>query len=302
MSVLEKFKEHFSPGFYTRIDSKHPLDIYIGMDEKCNYALEFRGKFKPHSIKSSTAINIQQYQKNDFSGIIFSLKDHEMLGNFCVFCEDVINSTSSTSDEKLGYKLVINRFYLWKKMFQNQKHIMNEFQIMGLIGELLFLKNYMFPKYGCTQSLQAWSGQDLTHKDFSLDTIWYEVKTINIGKASVKISSLEQLQSVNVGELVVYQLERMSEAYNGININQLASDILKTIDSNENKDLFINKLIENGFSFESIYYEYNYDVYEMERFLVNETFPKLTSADVNEAIIKVQYELLLSQIKEYKIN
>ena len=225
-----------------------------------------------------------------------------MLDNFCVFCEDIINSTATTTEATNGYKLVINRFYAWKKMFQTKSKIMDESRIMGLIGELIFLRDYMIPKYGELMALRAWSGQELTHKDFSLDTIWYETKAVSTGKPTVKISSLEQLQSPNDGELVVFQLEKMSPAYAGINLNKLASEILKKLDSDEHKDIFINKLVDSGFSFEAIYNEFVYEVSAAERFLVNSTFPRLVTNDVNEAIVKVQYELLLSFIQEYKIE
>ena len=74
MIVVEKFKEHFAPGHFSRVNTEHPLDIYIGVDEQCHYALEFRGDFMPQGVKSSNSIGIKQYQTKDFSGIMFSLK------------------------------------------------------------------------------------------------------------------------------------------------------------------------------------------------------------------------------------
>lgn len=302
MIILEKFKEHFAPGHFSRVNKDHPLDIYIGVDDQYRYALEFRGRFTPQDVKPSNSIGIKQYRTSKFSGIVFSLNEQEMLDNFCVFCEDIINSTAATADAIYGYKLVINRFYTWKKMFQTRSKAMDESRIMGLIGELLFLQKYMIPTHGASVALRAWSGQELTHKDFSLDTIWYETKTISTGKPTVRISSLEQLQSPNNGELVVFQLEKMSPVYAGVNLNKLASMILKDLDTDEHKDIFINKLVDSGFSFDPIYNEFVYEVSNADRYIVNETFPRLLTNDVNEAIIRVQYELLLSLIQDYKIE
>lgn len=302
MTVSEKFKESFAPGNYSRIDTIHPLDVYIGMDEQFHYALEFRGQFTPQNIKSSNSIGIRQYQTNKFSGIIFSLKDSEMHDNFCVFCEDIINSTAKTSDSVCGYKLIINRYYAWKKMFQSKSKIMDESRIMGLIGELLFLRDFMIPAYGVSQALSAWSGQELTHKDFSLGSRWYEIKTINTGKPSVKISSLEQLQSTENGELVIFQLEKMSPAYDGLNLNKLVGTMLKQIETEEQKDVFLNKLVDSGFTFEAAYNDFVYKLSDSERFLVDASFPRLVTSDVNDAIIKVQYEIQLSSIQKHKIE
>ena len=74
---------------------------------------------------------------------------------------------------------------------------------------------------GLENALKSWSGQELTHKDFSYGDSWYEVKTIHRGIPAVKISSIEQLESSTDGELVVFFLEKMSAAYNGVNLNKL---------------------------------------------------------------------------------
>jgi hypothetical protein len=173
---------------------------------------------------------------------------------------------------------------------------------MGLIGELLFLRDFMIPTYGDDIALQSWSGQDLTHKDFSLKDTWYEVKAISTGKPTVRISSLEQLQSVIEGELAVFQLEKMSPAYEGVTLNKIATGILKTLSSQENKDYFISKLFDSNYSFESGYNDYVYEITLGERFHITDSFPKLTRNDVNEAIVKVQYDILLSEIQGYKID
>lgn len=302
MNIAQRFKEQFSPGHFTLVDIEHPLKIYIGLDEQSHYALEFRGNFIPTRIKSSHSIGIRQYTKDQFSSITFYLSDPDMLDNFCVFCEDIIISTRGVSDCKGGYAVLINRFYSWKRMFQTKRSILNQYEIMGLIGELLFLKDFMFETYGIDMSLQAWSGRELTHKDFSLDSYWYEVKAMSVGKPAVKISSLEQLHSVNTGELAIFSLEQMSPAYDGVSLNKLANAIINTLKSDESKDAFIRTLIDSGFSFNSAYDEFVYDVISLDRYKVDTTFPKLTKSDVNEAISKVQYEILISEIQAYKIE
>ena len=47
---------------------------------------------------------------------------------------------------------------------------------MGLIGELLFLRDEMIPTKGLDAALESWMGPEKTHKDFSYDNDWYEVK------------------------------------------------------------------------------------------------------------------------------
>lgn len=173
---------------------------------------------------------------------------------------------------------------------------------MGLIGELLFLRDYMIPTYGEDIALLSWSGSELTHKDFSLKDCWYEVKAISTGKGSVRISSLEQLQSSIEGELAVFQLEKMSPVYDGITLNKLANGLLNTMSNDFNKDSLLNKLADNNYDFDNAYDEFVYEVTVGERYQVTASFPKLTTHDVSEAICRVQYDILLSEIQGYKID
>lgn len=302
MDIVAAFREQTAPGYFIRIDAEHPLDIYIGIDDNNHYSLEFRGKFTAQNVQACNSIGVHQYSSRDYSGIVFYLKEQEMFDTFCVFCTDIIESTNTTKDEAVGYRILINRYYSWRKMFQGKPTKLKEQDIMGLIGELLFLRDYMIPTYGEDNALLSWSGSELTHKDFSLKDTWYEVKAVSTGKSSVKISSLEQLQSQIEGELVIFHLEKMSPVYQGVTLNRLANGILGTLSNDFNRDSFLNKLADNRFDFDNAYDDYVYEVTLGERYQVSASFPKLTTFDVNEAICKVQYEILLSEIQGYKID
>lgn len=303
---MEKIKERFldieGKNIFSRINPSHIIDLYVGHDEQGRYAIKYRGNFKPESgIKSVAGIAVNQFKNEDFNTLQFSLMYNDNKELFFTFCEDIIETTRSIADNRNAYKTILDRYYSWKKMFSTPKKLLSESEIMGLIGELLFLRDYLFEKYGKGEALSSWSGQELTHKDFSYNDIWYEVKAIHSGKDSVKISSLEQLQSINEGELVVFSLEKMSASYDGIKINTLALEILNSLDLDVRKDLFLSAIMSQGFTFDESYDEYVYEFVSMSRYLVNSDFPKLTRNDVNEAIIKAQYDLSLAILNNHLI-
>ncbi len=95
-----------------------------------------------------------------------------------------------------------------KKLFRPNNGGMNDNEVMGLIGELLFMQDYMIPHYGVDMALDSWMGPEKTHKDYSTESVWYEIKAISAGKDSVKISSLEQLDGDDEGYLAIYCLEK----------------------------------------------------------------------------------------------
>ena len=303
MNHIEKlFLEQYEPGYYQLIDRTHPLSLYIGADADGHYAIEYRGDFNPIKVKSSTAIGVTHYENDKSKSLVFSLLDSSMLSTFCSFCEDLVETTRIAKDNKNGYSLLINRFYGWKKMFHQAKNMLDEKKIMGLIGELLFLEQYMIPQYGKAKALVSWTGSEKTKKDFSLNETWYEVKSITAGKTVVGISSFEQLESDLPGNLIVYQLERMSPEYNGINLNKLIKRILQVLDVDVLKDLFLQKLSDVGYAFDNNYDSYVYEINSESIYEVNRTFPCLRREEKFDAISQVKYDLLLAKIEKYKIK
>jgi len=100
---------------------------------------------------------------------------------------------------------------------------------------------------------------------------------------------------------VVFVLEKMSSGYDGIKINSLALEILNSLEFDISKDIFLSSLMSQGFNFEESYNELVYELVSMSRYLVNSYFPKLTRNDVNEAVVKAQYDLSLAIINNFII-
>ena len=171
---------------------------------------------------------------------------------------------------------------------------------MGLIGELLFLKDFVFPKYGQTNGLNGWSGPEPTHKDFSFGNEWYETKAISSFKNSVIISSLEQLDSEYEGKLIVYKLQKMSPSFDGVSLNKLVSEVLGILSLDTDKDLFANKLQQAGYVFNEHYDDFVYEVSSIDKYIVNEDFPKIKKESIMNGIGSIKYEILLGYIEKFK--
>lgn len=303
MIIAEKFKEFTQSNKFSRVDPHHILELYIGLDEKGRKSIELRQKFLYKKVLNSSSIEVNQYTKSEYNTIRFSLIKDEVSGLFYKFCEDLIEQTRNIEDVSLGYTAIVNRYHQWKQLFTSGNNsLLTEAEIMGLIGEILFLKDYLKNKIGLSQALESWSGQELTHKDYSCKDIWYEIKSVSTGKQDVKISSLEQLDSENNGELVVYYLEKMSEAYNGISLNKLILDTLNLFTLQSEKDLFYSKVALQGYTYNNYYDSYVYEISSMNRYLVSENFPVLTREKVSNEIIKVSYSLDLAQLKKFMIK
>lgn len=301
--IREQFEKFLRPSFFSRVDSDHILELHIGLDEKSRKAIELRASFSPVKVTGTSAIEVNQYHKDDYNTIRFSLTDDEMSGLFYKFCEDIIEQTRELKDVKDGYRAVTTRFFQWKKMFVLSRNaFLTEPEIMGLIGEILFMRNILSKEIGLSAALKSWSGQELTHKDFSCAERWYEVKTINRGHANVRISSLEQLDSEKEGELVVISMEKMSAAYNGVTLNKLVLDTRKMFLSREESDDFMAKVALQGYTYNDYYDDFVFEISDVRRYIVNDEFPKLTIKSVPKAIAKANYDISLSDIQVFLVE
>lgn len=301
--IYKTFKEDFPSRHFIRFGDNRHLSLYIGRDDDARYSFDFRGKYKPVKISSSDVIAVEQYKNEDLLTLRFSLESNDLLEYFCTFCQDLLDSVRVTTDDETAYHTIKARYYSWRQLFRPDNARMTESEIIGLIGELLFLRDYMAPERGIDVALDSWMGPEKTHKDFSDQRDWFEVKTINFGKESVRISSIEQLDSDIDGTLVVYELEKMSPSFEGIRINQLVNSIITLLANASQRETFMAKLQLYGFDFSYENDNLVFALKNMYKYKVDvRDFPRLRRSLLPNAITRVQYELLLTEIEPFKLK
>ena len=300
--IYKTFREDFPSRHFIRFGDNRHISLYIGRDDDARYSFDFRGKYKPVRISSSDVIAVEQYKEGELLTLRFSLENNDLLEYFCTFCQDLLESVRVTNDDETAYHTLRSRYYSWRQLFRPDNARMNESEIMGLIGELLFLRDYMIPERGIDVALDSWMGPEKTHKDFSDQQDWFEIKTISFGKESVRISSIEQLDSNVEGTLVVYELEKMSPSYEGIKLNQLVNSIIALLTNSSQRETFMAKLQLFNFDFSNEYDAIVFALRSRNMYRVDTNFPRLHRIMLPEAILRVQYELLLSEIEPFKLN
>lgn len=299
-SILTKFLDGFKDEYFVRVGQKKH-NFFIGRDENGYYCFEYRGDFSPIKLIGSKPLVVNQYKiDNTTNSLRFSLEYDALIGCFSVFCKDILDSVSCVNEVNLQYKILIARYNAWRKLFKVNRTVLNEIEIMGLIGELLFLKEYAIPNWGVDVALASWTGPEKTHKDFSCGNDWFEIKTIFSGKETVHISSIEQLDSDVVGTLYIYSLEKMSSSFNGVSLNTLTRQILAML-SDTQKDELISKLDIFEFDFNPSYDSYVYTITDKSAYKVANLFPRLKRETIPLQISKVQYDIIITEIIPYKL-
>ena len=290
-----------TPGAFNLLDADHPLEFYIGIDDRGRKCIILRSKFRPDSVKSTSAIDVSIGQvKNNIWSLGFHLIQNSMSGLFYRFIDDIVESSKNLPNSVNDISSVIKRYNSWKKMFYNlKKEILGENEIIGLIGELLFLKNDMLKKYDEQTAVNSWSGCDKTHKDFSVEKDWVEIKSSKSSSLTIKIHSLEQLDSDSDGTLVVYEFEKMSESFDGYSLNNVIRDLFNEV-TPESTDVLLEKLKSVGWEYNDEYDKYVYRIISCTKYLVNDSFPRIKKNMISPSIVKVEYELIKNQLYVFK--
>ena len=95
--IEERFAAFLRPGYFSRVDNQHPLELYIGLDEKGRKAIELRARFTARKVTGTSAIDVNQYKNEKYNTIRFSLCDEEIKGLFFKFCDDLIEQIGRAS-------------------------------------------------------------------------------------------------------------------------------------------------------------------------------------------------------------
>lgn len=290
---------------YQRVESPHPIPWYIGLDSASRYSLFCITENEPEPVGSTKLINVYIGKRKDSTyGITFSLKEKTALDMFAHFCEDMITYTRGVTKKEKAADYVCSRYIVWQKAFsKNRGDLLSFEQIKGLLGELCFLKMKMIPEYGQEKALNSWSGIEMTDQDFTCDDTWFEVKTTVSGSASVKISSVEQLDVDTAGHLAVLRLDKTSTGDAGrITLNSMCQFVVESFSSPLLKERFMARMLSYGYYADKGYDAFAFKYNGMTLYSVKKDFPCVRKSDLPAAAEHVKYELSLAAIDSYKEN
>ena len=295
--IIQKFETEKNTKTYRRINAQHPLDIYLGYNNKGCKSMVVTENSPAVIIRSTKIIETNAVRRTDGKiALEFALLDDMFSNIFYKFCEDTIYSSSAVTKEN-AIKFFVDRWDAWRLMFQNAKNeYLDDMEIMGLLGELLFIEKTMQPRYGMSRTISSWEGPLGGAKDFVIDETWYEIKASLSSTQTVKIASLEQLDSERLGRLVVIKVDKTNgENNNGINLNMQVDKVRNNIKDIKILNDYIQKLTRVGYFCDDYYTTKCFEYRGMKEYIVDENFPRIQRKNIDRKIVKVQYEISLSE-------
>lgn len=290
-----------------KVQVESALGVFYGWSLEGHIRLSFLSKSKPPQLESTKFLRISQGKESpNIYWTCFDLLQNDAKSVFYTFCENMVSAITNINSETAALSALKKRYITWKTMFrQIQISDVPREVIQGLFGELYFLKNYMLSNYSPNESVRAWSGADSKSKDYSINSEWYEIKTIGANSTKVRISSLSQLSSTETGHLVVIRAEAMSEEFDGTDssINKLISSILADIQDELTEEQLFDKIRTVVGDISDKVLNAKYDVKSMNFYLVDNSFPRLQETNIPYSEIEdVTYSLNVNMLEKYKEN
>lgn len=294
----------YKDGGFLQIDTKHPLEWYIGYQSIHQKTLLLVCTTDIGTIESSKSMAVTRRRRETDNRwtLSFELLRNEQEGVFAILCSDIIEQSRLALTEKEALAMVISRYKQWSRLLESQRSgLMDESRRKGLIGELLFLKGRILNSESLFMAIQGWVGADGADQDFVYEDGWYEIKSVGVSAVRVTISSLEQLDCAEQGKLVVMRIDKAASDKEGaFSLNEIVREISNIlISSIDALDLFRLKLSAYGYIDLQEYSMQKYYHSGTQQYKVDSTFPRLKREKVPSQVESLAYELSLPSITEW---
>lgn len=303
-NLKQRFLEMHGIDNFQRVDSTHPIPLYIGLDSAARYSLFCVTESLPTKPPvSSRIISVFVGKRKDGTyGITFSLAEQTYLDHFICFCADMIRSSSSVKIPSKAADFLCSRYIQWQKAFaKNNNGFLSPAEIKGLIGEMCFLQSKLIPQYGAASALASWCGPEMSDRDFECADTWYEVKATVSGSPTVSISSVEQLDTDRTGHLVVIVLDKTSSTDAGaLTLNKMYHSLRNSLSSELLAQKLDTILLSFGYYENEFYDNYCFHYNGQAIYSVDKLFPCMRKKDLPIAVQNVRYDLSLAAIQIYK--
>ncbi len=294
---------------YKRIDAECKPELCLGLNlDGCRcLILELPSA---HSIDFHPVIrkNLTLTIHNK-SVIILELKTSSFNELFNDLVISLYQNIKDLSNFEEYTSLFIKTFHKWNEFFNQQEFDrLSDDSVKGMFGELIVLSRFISDcsSLEINMFLKAWKGPYDKGKDFELDDKDIEVKTKNLTKLSIKISSEYQLEATLGKDLELWVVSIQSDFNKGSTLSDLVFEIQEIIIKKfGDLSIFRKALWQKGLTTDNLS-DYDHLKFIPKSLTSYNTlvhgFPLLNSSNLNVAISKVKYELNLTHIDDYLID
>ncbi|MBE7173144.1 MAG: PD-(D/E)XK motif protein [Williamsia sp.] len=239
--------------------------------------------------------------------LVFAQSLISMNSVFELFISDVCDKIIQLQDRRSLKPSVIKTLLEWQLFFEKGDEELLSIQAQkGLIGELVFLKDYLFQKYSFVDSILYWTGPDGANHDFQIHEMAIELKATS-GKQHKKVNITSERQLDDVGIKHLYLSIFSVNLHLNMPEKTLPSFIQKIYILIQNDPIAIYhfqiKLAKYGYSeTDKEKYKVGFTIKDSKFYEITEGFPRLLQKHLPNGVGDLKYTVVLSACTQYEIT
>ena len=287
-------------------DSRHPLDFRIGRDDRARYLFQLDAEDVGAIEQALPRLSGIDCSLESLSGsksrLVLHLHHAADFRNFALMCTGLMLATEGTSptSSRAGMIKTLEELHRWQEMLRRTREsLLSTSERIGLVGELLFLRDEVAPRVAYPAALRCWNGPGGHEQDFVIGDTIFEVKTqVVTADRKIRISSEDQLDPVQGRIFICNQgiAPAPASAADGRTLKSLAEEVREAAASAGGgaPDLLEIALLQAGYKDRAEYDEECWIRVDRSLYEVTGDFPRIERRDLRSGVEMVKYSIRVS--------
>jgi hypothetical protein len=268
--------------------------------------IETRGESNPRFPQlDGLSVEKQKLRVDDRDGdyIKFNLMDPFYGPEFSVFTDGMLQALADSQEYDGDASSLLSVVLKWVNFFREKPAPYSRQSILGLIGELLTIRDAVDLKHF---SYLNWEGPIGGIQDFIGQSTSVEVKVLSsrTGPVTHQISSLEQLETHPDVSLHLMSIRLHVHQFGSENLHELVGQVrkLSVFEDPNAKRYFDQALKISGYTLDIPVELFRFDILHFRLYPVDSSFPKLdpSMVDKREGVMNIKYEIDLSNMENFR--
>ncbi len=296
-------------------DPTHPLDFRVGRDARGRYVFQLDAVAKSQlllrPLPAPAGIEVLRDKIGDgqlrLSLVLSAISDFDI---FRVLCADLLALTAdlARSDSARGMATVLDRVTQWQDVFARRRAgVLSRNEVIGLAGELLFLRDLLLPRVDPAAAVAAWCGPFGDEQDFVIGDTIFELKTqTTTADRRMQISSEDQLDTATSRIVLCQQgiAPSVEGAPEARSLNQLVAELRAIVAPAGDfvADRLEVALFDSGWDDRPEYDFERWQLVDRTFYEVREGFPRIVRGGLVQGVEEVRYRIRTADCTDFRID
>jgi hypothetical protein len=296
-----------------RVNPAHPLDFFLGRDFSGRYLLSLSAEIEGPALPDPPKLNgidvTIERRPPSSARLVLTLQDRSQFDIFRALCDHLMNATRNElpGANERGLRLVLQRLRDWHDMLRRRRDdLLSQQEIIGMVGELLFLRDQVLPRLPPVQSILSWRGAHRDEQDFAFGDWQIEVKTqLSTSDQRLLITSEAQLDASSGRLILCHQCIATATVgrAGAFTLNSLVAGIEHQLAATgAARDAFDAALVAWRYVHRSEYDDGAWTLTLRRAYEVSEGFPCIVPAMLPAGVQNVTYQIRLNECEPFAVD